>query len=67
MAVRAQLETDGTLKLTGTINSRKPSITNGLIAHYPFDGTTSPVRDETDFNNLKVLAYGPNATHIWLD
>lgn len=38
MPVKAQITTDGELELSGNIDSSKPSVTNGLIAHFPLDG-----------------------------
>lgn len=37
--VAARLKDSGDLLLAGSISERLPMITNGLVAHYPFDGT----------------------------
>lgn len=34
----AELTKNGELKIAGNLNTRLPAITNGLIAHFPFDG-----------------------------
>jgi len=33
---------DGALNIVGAINERLPVITNGLVAHFPFDGSVTP-------------------------
>lgn len=40
MATVGKLTQQGELKLSGNINTRLPLVTDGLIAHYPMDGTT---------------------------
>jgi len=66
METRAQITTDGTFEISGTINSRLPSITDGLVSYYPFDGTISPVIAD-DFSALKVLTYSSHTSHATID
>ena len=37
--IKAELTKQGELKLLGSIDTRLPVITDGLVAHYPFDNT----------------------------
>lgn len=39
MATNMELTTDGELKIKGNLNTRLPAVTDGLVAHFPFDGT----------------------------
>ena len=41
MAVVAKLTENGEFKVAGNVDTRLPLVTEGLVAHYPFDGTTS--------------------------
>jgi hypothetical protein len=36
---KAELTPQGELKLLGSVDTRLPVITDGLIAHFPFDNT----------------------------
>ena len=36
---KAELTPQGELKLLGSVDTRLPVITDGLVAHYPFDNT----------------------------
>lgn len=50
---KAELTTTGNLKIAGNINTRLPAITNGLLAHFPFDGTTFPcIYGDIYYNNI---------------
>jgi len=46
----ARLTQQGDLLLSNSINERLPKITDGLIAHYPFDGT-----DKNAYKNLNLF------------
>lgn len=50
---KAELTTSGDLKLEGNINTRLPSVIDGLIAHFPFDGIESS-------EGFKSLSYAYN-------
>jgi hypothetical protein len=49
MATEARLANNGELKTTGTLDTRGPIIQDGLVAHYPMDGT---LKGESDLNFL---------------
>lgn len=38
MATNVSREKKGDLMLSGTYSERLPAVTNGLVAHFPFDG-----------------------------
>jgi hypothetical protein len=41
--IAGRLTQDGDLKLGQSIDTRLPLVTNGLVAHYPFDGSTKGI------------------------
>ncbi|MDA3807092.1 MAG: hypothetical protein PF440_04180, partial [Thiomicrorhabdus sp.] len=49
--IAGRLTDDGELKLAGDINTRSPLVTNGLVSHFPMDGTTKGV------GNFNILDY----------
>ena len=46
--VAGRLKNDGTLVVSGEVSTRTPLVTNGLVAHFPLDGTTAGIAN----NNL---------------
>lgn len=56
----------GDLLLKDEVDERLPVVTQGLVAHFPFDGTLNHYRNS--FKGLKVLAYfGSVTSHPWFD
>lgn len=55
----------GELLIKGEVNERLPVVTNGLIAHFPFDGVLNHYRS---LSNIKVLAqhFSAKPTYDWL-
>ena len=51
MAVVGRLTDQGELKVAGNVDTRLPMVTDGLVAHYPMDGTTKGIA------NLNILDY----------
>lgn len=67
MGVQGRLK-DGSLSITGEVNERLPAIQNGLVAHYPFDGTVkkyipSRIRYIRDWVNGNTL----NSSSHWIE
>ena len=54
-------ELQGEMQLAGEINERLPQVTRGLVAHYPFDGTT----DEY-FSSTNVIRNNDFTSSAWI-
>lgn len=63
MATVAKLTNDGTLKLSGKVDTRLPLVTDGLIAYYPMDGTLN--KTNCDLTKARVLGVKLNTAHSW--
>ena len=69
MATVAKLNENGELKLAGNINTRLPLVTDGLVRHHPFDGTTakyfpSTIRYIRDWINGSTANTGNHWTEL---
>lgn len=51
---------DGNLMIAGEVNERLPAVTNGLVAHFPFDGTEKGVanRNLIDYSTWAIGTSG---------
>jgi len=59
----AEIRNDGTFVIEGNVDTRLPAITDGLIVHYPFDGTLSNIRT---ISSCRVGGYFANTGgHPW--
>jgi hypothetical protein len=60
MGTNMELTKDGQLKIAGSINTRLPAITDGLVAHFPFDGTEKGIGNKNmlDYSHWSVGADG---------
>ena len=64
----AELTKDGNLKIAGNLNTRLPVVTDGLIAHFPFDGSVQKyipnqiryIRDSTNGSSA-------NTSNHWVE
>jgi hypothetical protein len=57
----AELAQDGTFKLAGNINTRLPAITDGLVAHFPFDNVEKGLKNSF-FLNYKSWVIGTSGS-----
>jgi hypothetical protein len=63
MITVGRLTCSGELNISGKLNERIPQITNGLIAHYPFDATLNHFKY---IKGLNVLAYVYNVSYQYI-
>lgn len=62
MAEMARLTTDGELKIAGNLDTRLPAVTDGLVAHFPFDGDLE-YREMIEWTNLSGVSVDPSDTN----
>ena len=63
MATVGKLTQQGELQLAGNIDTRLPLVTDGLIAHFPMDGTTED-SNSVVWKNLSGMVVDPNNDNI---
>lgn len=63
MAEVARLTRDGEFKITGELNERLPAVQDGLVAHFPFDGTHVGIGYEK--NHLKYREWIVGGSSPW--
>ena len=54
MAVKGRLNNTGELQIAGELNERLPAVTNGLVAHFPFDSVAEGYGNNLDYNPTVV-------------